>query len=175
MHSSMNPKFELQPHLLGETLVLRPLSSTDREALFSVAADPEVWKQHPKWNRYQRDVYDSFFQKILESGGTLAILDRSTGEVIGNSAYYRLESDSVFVGFTFLKRIYWGGSTNRELKRLMLDHAFQFVSRVYFEAGENNLRSRRALEKIGAIFLQREPMDDHVNVVYEITPYQMKI
>src|SRR5207244_1753593 len=46
-------------------------------------------------------------------------------------------------------------SYNRELKSLMLDHAFQFVDRVLFVVGENNVRSQKALEKIGARFLKK--------------------
>ena len=43
----------------------------------------------------------------------------------------------------------------RELKTLMLDHAFGFVDRVVFVVGENNLRSQKALQKIGARFLRK--------------------
>jgi hypothetical protein len=46
----------------------------------------------------------------------------------------------------------------------MLDYAFQFVDRVLFEVGENNLRSRKALEKIGARFLEK---NEHVIYVIE--------
>jgi RimJ/RimL family protein N-acetyltransferase len=38
---------------------------------------------------------------------------------------------------------------NAVMKRLMLDHAFRHVERVIFVVGERNLRSRRAMEKIG--------------------------
>ena len=37
------------------------------------------------------------------------------------------------------------------MKQLMLAHAFQFVENVVFFIGENNIRSRKATEKIGAI------------------------
>jgi len=61
----------------------------------------------------------------------------------------------VEIGWTFLERAFWGGTYNREMKSLMLDHAFKFVDRVVFVVGENNLRSQRALQKIGARFLKR--------------------
>jgi len=47
-----------------------------------------------------------------------------------------------------------GGEYNQEMKRLMLDHAFNFVKRVVFVVGENNMRSQKALQKIGARFLK---------------------
>jgi RimJ/RimL family protein N-acetyltransferase len=56
----------------------------------------------------------------------------------------------------------------------MLDHAFRFVDRVLFVVGENNIRSQKALEKIGAKFLKKAqlPAPDGTmtaNVVFLIT------
>jgi hypothetical protein len=42
----------------------------------------------------------------------------------------------VEIGWTFPVRSHWGGATNREVKRLMLDHAFTFVETVIFWVGE---------------------------------------
>jgi RimJ/RimL family protein N-acetyltransferase len=55
------------------------------------------------------------------------------------------------IGWTFLTRRYWGGRYNWEMKQLMLAHAFKFVENVIFYVGENNIRSQKAMEKIGAI------------------------
>ena len=70
------------------------------------------------------------------------------------------------IGWTFLERAYWGGSYNGELKRLMLDHAFLYVDRVVFVVGEHNLRSQKALMRIGATFphtIQRPARDGGTN------------
>jgi N-acetyltransferase len=61
----------------------------------------------------------------------------------------------VEIGWTFLERAFSGGSYNRELKSLMLDHAFRFVDRVLFIVGEKNLRSQKAVQKIGDRFLKK--------------------
>jgi hypothetical protein len=37
------------------------------------------------------------------------------------------------------------------MKRLMLTHAFKFVDNVIFFVGSTNLRSQRAVEKIGGV------------------------
>ena len=50
-----------------------------------------------------------------------------------------------------MARKYWGGRYNREMKQLMLAHAFKFVENVVFFVGENNIRSQKATEKIGAV------------------------
>src|SRR5207249_1121895 len=99
-----------------------------------------------------------------------------SGRIIGSSRYCNLDpgNSEVEIGWTFLEREFWGGSYNRELKQLMLDHAFQFVDRVLFVVGEKNLRSRKALEKIGARFLKKTELPDRdgmlrSNVVYFIS------
>jgi hypothetical protein len=43
------------------------------------------------------------------------------------------------------------GAANREVKRLMLDHAFTVVDTVIFWVGESNWRSQGAMTKIGGI------------------------
>ena len=144
--------FELQPTLVGETLLLRPLVVTDFEALYAVAADPLLWEQHPAGDRWQRPVFTALFERLLASGGGLVVIERSSGEVIGSSSYYELDaqSRSVVVGYTFLARRCWGGTYNSELKSLMLKHAFRYVERVWFHVGAHNLRSQRAMGRVGA-------------------------
>ncbi len=142
---------DLQPRLEGRTLLLRPQEPADFDALYAVASDPLIWEQHPEPTRCQRDVFRKFFDKGLESRGGLVTLDKSSGKIIGASRYYDNEPDKreIAIGFTFLARSYWGGATNGEMKKLMLDHAYQWADTVWFHIGHNNWRSRKALEKIG--------------------------
>ena len=145
--------FDRQPSLTGDLLDLRALRPDDWEALFRVASDPLIWEQHPDSDRYQEDVFRRFFDDALASGGALVAIDRSTGQIIGSSRYfgYDEEQSVVEIGWTFLARKYWGGVYNGEMKRLMLAHAFKFVDNVIFVIGSNNLRSQRAIEKIGGM------------------------
>jgi RimJ/RimL family protein N-acetyltransferase len=145
--------FDLQPHLTGNLIQLRPLRTEDWNDLFAVASDPLIWKLHPARDRYQEPVFREFFREALASGGAFAILDAQTKAIIGSSRYfgYDQEKSEVEIGWTFIARRYWGGIHNAELKRLMLDHAFQYVDNVVFFVGEHNLRSRRAMEKIGGV------------------------
>ncbi len=63
---------------------------------------------------------------------------------------YSAERREVAIGYTFLAREYWGRGYNHEMKTLMIEHAFRFVERVFFEVGVNNRRSQKALQNIGA-------------------------
>jgi N-acetyltransferase len=145
--------FDLQPILQGELLRLRPLRPDDFPALYAVASDPLIWEQHPARNRYQEEVFQAFFRDALESGGALIAIDAEDGQVIGSSRFhgYDKEKSEIEIGFTFLARSHWGGIYNGEMKQLMLRHAFKFVTSVIFLVGPQNLRSQRAVEKIGGV------------------------
>mgnify|MGYP006278946625 CR=1 FL=1 len=143
----------LQPeNLSNHKVLLRPLRPDDREALYLVAADPLIWEQHPNPDRYQRPVFDNYFNGALESKGALLILDAATRQIIGCTRYYdhATERKELKIGYTFFARSCWGKSYNASTKQLMLDHAFTFADTVLFHVGAQNFRSRRAMEKLGA-------------------------
>lgn len=164
-----------QPHLTGELIELRPATASDFDALFAVASDPLIWDVHPAHDRWQEPVFRTFFHDGLASGGMLVATDRATGAVIGSSRYDfgRAEAGEVEIGWTFLARSHWGGRYNTEMKALMLDHAFRWVDRVIFLVGDTNIRSRRAVEKIGGYLTPREHRAEMagkpvVHVIYAI-------
>lgn len=163
-----------QPVLEGERLLLRPLTPDDWEALFAVASDPQVWAIHPQHDRWQEPVFRGFFADALERGGALVVIDKASGAIIGSSQYKPDADRTVEIGWTFLAPSHWGGSFNREMKRLMLAHAFGYVDCVEFRVGECNLRSQRAMAKIGGRLTDRFDMVDTPSgpmrhVIFEIT------
>jgi len=145
--------FDLQPHLKGELIELRPLAPEDWDELFAVASDSLIWEQHPERDRYKEDVFRIFFKDALESGGAFVVIDTKSRQMIGSTRFYGYdpEKSEIEIGWTFLARKYWGGRCNAEMKRLLLNHAFKFVESVVFFVGEENVRSQKAMEKVGAI------------------------
>ena len=168
--------FDPQPHLVGELIEVRPLRADDWEELFAVASDPLIWEQHPARDRYREDVFREFFREALATGSAFVVIERKTGKVIGSSRYFKFDSSesSVEIGWTFLARAFWGGEYNRELKRLMLDHAFKFVERVVFVIGVTNFRSQKALEKIGGVRVGRRDKADAQGNVVENFVYEIR-
>ena len=165
---------DLQPTLVGETILIRPLRSEDWPEMFAAASDPLIWEVHPARDRYKQDVFRQFFDGALDSKSAFAFVERATGALIGSSRYhgYDPERGEIEIGWTFLVRAHWGGVANREIKRLMLTHAFTFVDTVIFWVGESNGRSKRAMEKIGgkrrdSLVLRSSVPGPHV--VFEIT------
>lgn len=170
-------KFDLQPTLKGRLLELRPLKIDDFEPLLVAAGDPLIWEQHPENDRYKPEVFQTYFDGAIASGGAFAIIELNSGRIIGSSRYCNFDpaKNEIEIGWTFMERPFWGGEYNAELKALMLEYAFRFVDRVVFVVGEKNIRSQKALSKIGARFLEKTQIPDRdgrppTNFIFVITP-----
>jgi RimJ/RimL family protein N-acetyltransferase len=132
----MSEVFDLQPILEGALLRLRPLRPEDWDDLFAVASDPLIWEQHPIRDRYTEKVFQVLFREALESRGALIAIDSTDGHVIGSSRFH---------GYDKVKSE---------------KHAFRFVTSVIFLVGSQNVRSQRAVEKIGAVRAGSGPRRD---------------
>lgn len=173
---------DLQPTLTGTLMVIRPIETADLEGMFAAASDPDIWALHPENERYTEPVFRKFFDGAISSGSAFTFIDRESGEIIGSSRYFGHDAEAreIEIGWTFLRRAYWGGRYNREAKKLMLGHAFQFVDKVVFKIGVTNWRSQRATEKIGGV-----KRDDHharvpigqtpENMIYEINKGEFRL
>ena len=142
----------LQPSDLQDELVaLIPLHENDFDSLYALASDPLIWEQHPSPDRHKKEVFQLYFDSAIASGTAFVIVDKNKNEWIGCTRYYDHNEKelSIAIGYTFLVRRVWGGKYNHAMKRLMLDYAFQFVNTVFFHIGPNNIRSQKAIEKIG--------------------------
>ena len=98
-------------------------------------------------------VFEGFFREALASGGTLIALGSKDGQVAGSARFHGYDErrSEIEIGWTFLARSHWGGLYNWEMKRLMLGHAFKVVSTAIFLVAPGNLRSQKAMEKIGGV------------------------
>ncbi len=161
----------IQPILENDNVKLVPLDPTDFEQLFAVASDPKIWEQHPNKDRYKREVFENFFQGAMESGGAFKIIEKNTGEMAGSTRFYDYNADdnSIFIGYTFYATKFWGSKLNPQVKKLMLDYIFQFADKVNFHVGKDNIRSQKAMEKLGA-----KKMDE-LNVAYFGEPEKLNV
>ena len=137
--------------LEGNTLLLRKIGEDDFDGILKAMSDPEIWAGHPKKDRYEVHAIREWFANALEEDA-LVIINKEKNEIIGSSRYYETDIDKneTSIGYTFLTTNYWGGETNRELKELMFRHAWKHFDTVWLHIGEDNIRSRKAAEKIGA-------------------------
>lgn len=169
-----------QPTLEGERISLRPMRPEDLDPLHAAASDPLIWAQHSARDRHQRAVFESYFAGAMACGGALVAIERLSGRIIGASRYYGWNPTdcSVIVGYTFVERSHWGTGTNREMKRLMLDHAFRWARVVWFHVSPGNAPSQRALERIGARLHDRQDIDvdgtPSTRLIYAIRPGEFR-
>jgi len=149
---------DCQPILQDDSVILTPLRSEEFEELLSVSCDPLIWAQHPNPDRWQREVFRTYFDGALVSGGAFMIRNKANGTAIGSTRFYDHDAaaSEIKIGYTFFSREYWGRGTNQRVKRLMLEHAFKYVKQVIFHVGANNMRSRIAMERLGAQLIGEE-------------------
>jgi N-acetyltransferase len=159
--SRMAPFFDFQPDLSNGQLRLRPLGADDLEDLYRAANSPQTWAGHPSKDRYRQEIFEPYARTLLESGGSLVVIDAAEDRIIGCSRFYVSpdQPESISIGFTFLHHSRWGGSTNFELKRLMLGHAFRTFSEVWFHVSPVNIRSQKATRKLGAEYVRNAVLD----------------
>ena len=168
-------KFSIQPKLENDSLQLLPLAESDFERLFNEASDPEVWAMHPNKERYKRDVFQNFFKGALQSKGAFLIIDKETTAVLGSTRFYDYDEndESILIGYTFYGTKFWGKNINASVKKMMLDYIFQFVEKVIFHVGKDNIRSIKAMTKLGAENLGETEVayfgeTPKINVVFQI-------
>jgi RimJ/RimL family protein N-acetyltransferase len=146
-------RFNIQPNLENEKLAISPLEEKDFEALYTVASDPEIWAQHPNKNRWQKEVFQVFFEGALQSKAAFKIIDKETQSIVGSTRFYdyKEEDDSILIGYTFYAKAYWGNGVNLAVKEMMLNYIFQFVTQVFFHVGAENIRSQIAITRLNAV------------------------
>ena len=172
----MSMNFDLQPLLETEKAILYPLREKDFDRLYAAASDPKIWEQHPNRDRWKKEVFQIYFDGAMQSKGAFIIIDKSTGDVAGSTRFYDYDpvNDTVLIGYTFYARKYWGKGFNRSVKITMLDYAFQFVAKVDFHIGADNIRSQIAIGRLGASKIWEQEVAyfgerPKLNFIYEIT------
>lgn len=168
--------FDIQCILENDEVILYPLREQDFEGLYAVSADPEIWEQHPNKDRWKKEVFKTFFDGAILSKGAFKIIDKCNGNTIGSSRFYDYNEaeSSILIGYTFFATQYWGKGINRSVKTIMLNYIFQFVSKVYFHIGADNVRSQIAISRLGTTKVREQEVtydgeQPKLNYVYSLT------
>ena len=146
------------PILTGERVELRPLDSSDRQALLDAAADGQLWNLKVTVVPGP-DTIDAYIDTALQgrSAGTVmpfAIVDRASGRVIGSTRFWKIDRKNrkLEIGHTWLSESAQRTRANTEAKWLLLGYAFDVLQcvRVQFTTDELNEKSRAAILRLGA-------------------------
>ena len=145
--------------MIGNRVALRPLDVSDAQKLWDlIGNDTDTWRwvgSGAPVPSSAEDLHDEFLRKINRPDSEyFAIIDKQSETVIGSTAFLDIrEVDRHFeIGSTFIAPTFRGGGRNIEAKYLMLTEAFENrgAVRITIKANAANLRSRKAIEKIGA-------------------------
>jgi N-acetyltransferase len=152
---------EIHPLTLSlHTVRLEPLSEAHIPGLFRVGQYDSIW-QYMRYGKIQTEAQmGDWVHKLLDAQerGTdlpFAVIHQETEQVIGSTRYLEIQPHdrSLEIGGTWYTPAYQHTAVNTECKYLLLKHAFDVLGcvRVQFKADVRNLRSQRALERIGAV------------------------
>jgi RimJ/RimL family protein N-acetyltransferase len=147
------------PTLTGRLVRLRPLTDQDAEALFASITSEEVWAWKPEPQPRTVEAMRALIARVMigPTGGRhpLVVLRLSDDAVIGSTSLYTIDPRhrSAEIGWTWLDRRLWGQGYNEDMKHVLLEHCFGQLGlcRVQFTADASNLRSQRALERLGFV------------------------
>jgi N-acetyltransferase len=146
--------------LEGQHVRLVPVTLAHARPLLAVAHDPEIWT----WTRFGAlDTVEKMEEQIRRlqvdeergEGLSFTVLLREGDRPIGMTRFLAISRPdlAVEIGGTWYGRAYWRTAVNTECKYLLLRHAFDVedTHRVQLKTDLNNLRSQRAIERIGAV------------------------
>ncbi|WP_431928935.1 GNAT family N-acetyltransferase [Micromonospora wenchangensis] len=182
----MSEPMELgQPTLTGKLIKLEPLTEDSATALREAAKHAEIWRYldepTPDTERAVADLVEEAIEEQRQ--GTripYVITERGTGSAIGSISFIDIQPRhrGVEVGWAWITPSYWRTGAAREASYLLMRHAFETAGaiRVVFKTDSRNLRSQRAIERIGAtregVFRNHRILrDGHIrhSVYYSVT------
>lgn len=164
------------PVILENQLVtLRPLESSHFDGLLQAAQDPQIWQflsfNGLDSNAFRNELRSAVLRKTTGEEYPFTVFDNATGTIIGSTRFYNMypAHRKLEIGWTWYAPAYWGSGHNVACKLLLLTHAFETLNcvRVQFQVHEQNVRSRAAVERLGAKFegvLRNERIRDNGSI-----------
>ena len=144
----------------GQTVKLISLEKEHFSELENLAKDKKIWEFYPLDGTSSEKFLSAFELALIEmKNGTqfaFVIFHKEENKIIGSTRYLDIQNKhkKLEIGWTWLHPNYWATDVNLECKLLLLTHCFEELktSRVQLKTDENNLRSRKAIQKIGGEF-----------------------
>jgi RimJ/RimL family protein N-acetyltransferase len=149
-----NELFELK----GECVRLVPISLDHLDGLWEAAKPDEIWTYMAATVRSKEEMEQmiaSAIQKREKGSDYTFVVINQENRIIGSTRYLDIlpEHKSLEIGSTWYHPDVWRTRVNTECKYLLLRHAFETweIGRVQLKTDSRNLRSQKAIERIGAV------------------------
>ena len=148
--------------LKGAHIYLETLTPQHIPAIKELARDERLWEFTKTLlvNETFDEQFETYIAAALDDRNTGAqhsfvIRDTPSGKILGMTRFYRIEPSHkrLSIGYTWYKPEVWGSVHNKECKLLLMQYAFEILGyqRVEFEVAHQNLRSQKAVKKIGGV------------------------
>ncbi|WNS46877.1 GNAT family protein [Paenibacillus sp. MMS20-IR301] len=145
--------------LEGSVVTLVPLKEEHRPELVKLLIDPLIWEY--TWRKISTSqqahqlIDTAMVNQAMGTDIPYAVIDRASGRIAGSTRIMHLDYThrNAEIGGTWISPEYWRTPVNTESKSLLLHHCFEDLNliRVNFSIVSDNLRSQRAIERIGAV------------------------
>lgn len=153
----MNSWINYPTILEGQTVSLIPLEEMHFPVLVQLANDQRIWQFYPYSGtdsaRFLSVLSAALAERNAETRFPFVVIHKAHNKIIGSTSLLDLQPKNLKleIGSTWLHPDYWATPVNLECKLLLLTHCFEKLNtaRVQLKTDENNLRSRKAIEKIG--------------------------
>lgn len=144
--------------LTGKQVQLIPLEKEHFDALIALSKNQRIWQHYVLDGSDTEKLHAALAESITERDNgkqyAFVITLNSSNTIIGSTRFLDIQPThrKLEIGWTWLHPDYWGTQVNTESKLLLLQYCFETLQakRVQLKTDENNLRSRKAIEKIEA-------------------------
>jgi len=145
--------------LENESVRLEPLTLENYHNLYEVAGEKDLVQFSPSYIETPKELKNYVETAIEDLKNKTAIpfiiFDKRVKKYAGCTRYMNINYTNkvLEIGSTWIGKDFQGTGLNPSMKRLMLDHAFDVMGyeKVEFRIDERNIRSRKAVEKLGGI------------------------
>lgn len=156
-----SPDMDFFPTLENKRVLLRPLQLNDVQQLQPLAlAEPDLFTFMATFIGSERDliqfVEDAVQKREQAACIPFVVIDKASDTLAGTTRFTDIElrHKRAELGYTWISSRFHQTGLNKAMKYLMLQHAFEIMhlNRVEIKTNELNLRSRHAIESIGASY-----------------------
>ncbi|MGE7093865.1 GNAT family N-acetyltransferase [Lysinibacillus sp. NPDC048646] len=144
--------------LENEIVVLKPITKEAVLELLAAGSYPEIWTYLPTTIEQESDVHNfvdkALTAKMQKKEFPFAIVDKISGKIIGSTRFMDIDEKHrrLEIGNTWITPAFWRTAANTNCKYLLLQYCFEVLDlqRVQIKTDQENLRSQKAIERIGA-------------------------
>ena len=147
------------PILENDIVLLSPLTIKNYNNLFEVASEKDLVQYSPSFidtedylKKYTQTALSHFNNKTAIP---FIIFDKRVKKHAGSTRYMNIDwtNKVLEIGSTWIGSPFQGTGLNANVKNLMINYAFEHMNfeKIEFRIDERNMRSRRAVEKLGGI------------------------